>query len=133
MCNIFKIGPRYEYVKHTYGTRNTRNTDDSLGSGTQLLLPSWLLRIWHEERETQFLLCWLFHLTQQPRVRTPQQTTRLASSRLKSQFVPSKSIWFSSKSLRIPAHCFRAWRHSHPQIVTSVIVISSPRARDNLH
>ena len=32
-------------------------------SGTKLLLPSWLLGFCHEERETQFLLCWLFHLT----------------------------------------------------------------------
>ena len=45
--------------------KNTRNTDDSFGSGTKLLLPSWLLSFQHEERETQFLLCWLFHLTQQ--------------------------------------------------------------------
>ena len=31
--------------------------------GTKLLLPSWLLGFQHEERETQFLLGWLFHLT----------------------------------------------------------------------
>ena len=44
--------------------KNTRNTD-FLCSGTKLLLPSWLLGFQHEERETQSLLCWLIHLTQQ--------------------------------------------------------------------
>ena len=33
--------------------KNIRNTDDSLGSGTRLLLPSWLLGFRHEERETR--------------------------------------------------------------------------------
>ena len=32
----------------------TRNTDDSLGSGTKILLPSLSLGFRHEERETQF-------------------------------------------------------------------------------
>ena len=44
------IRPRYEYGKYTdtwnvhmhRNPKNTRNTDDSLGSGTKLLLPSWL-------------------------------------------------------------------------------------------
>ena len=36
------------------GIRKTRNTDDSLGTGTKLLLPSLSLGFWHEERETQF-------------------------------------------------------------------------------
>ena len=35
-------------------SRSTRNSDDSLGSGTKLLLPSLSLGFWHEERETQF-------------------------------------------------------------------------------
>ena len=36
------------------GIRKTRNTDDSLGSGTKLLLPSLRLGFRHKERETQF-------------------------------------------------------------------------------
>ena len=36
------------------GIRKTRNTDESLGSGTKLLLPSLSLAFRHEERETQF-------------------------------------------------------------------------------
>ena len=36
------------------GIRKTRNTDDSLGSGTKLLLTSLSLGFRHEERETQF-------------------------------------------------------------------------------
>ena len=35
---------------HKY-PKNTRNTDDFLGSGTKLLLPSWLLGFQHAERE----------------------------------------------------------------------------------
>ena len=34
--------------------KNTQNTDDSLGPGTKLLLPSLSLGFRHEERETQF-------------------------------------------------------------------------------
>ena len=36
------------------GIRKTRNTDDSLGSGTKLLLPSLSKGFRHEERDTQF-------------------------------------------------------------------------------
>ena len=41
-------------VHNAEESRNTRNTDDSLGSGTKLLLPSLSLGFPHEERETQF-------------------------------------------------------------------------------
>ena len=55
--NIAMIRTReiYGYVKTftCIGIRkNTRNTDVSLGSGTKLLLPSWLLGFQQEERET---------------------------------------------------------------------------------
>ena len=36
------------------GIRKTRNTDDSLGTGTKLLLPSLSFGFRHEERETHF-------------------------------------------------------------------------------
>ena len=128
--------------------RKTRNTDDSLGSGTKLLLPSWLLGIRHEERDTQFLLCWLIHLTRQ-RAAHPldhnwtgltqvQKSIRFVPVQISTRFVQLQisTPCFYSKSLRIPAHRFRALRHSHSQsyfffgvfIVTSVIVTSSSRA-----
>ena len=46
----------------------------------------WLLEfsLRHEERETQFLLCWPFHLTQLTRGASPS-STGLASPRLKNQ------------------------------------------------
>ena len=54
-CNIAII---YDHVTNMWNihreSRNTRNTDDSLGSGTKLLLPSLSLGFRHEERETQF-------------------------------------------------------------------------------
>ena len=64
MIRILEI---YGYLKTftCIGIRKTRNTDDSLGSGMKLLLPSWLLGFQYEEIETQFLLCWLFHLTRE--------------------------------------------------------------------
>ena len=64
--------------------KNNRNTDDPLGSGRKLLLPSWLLGFKPEEKETQFLLCWLFHLTP-PRVVHLVNPTGLASPRFENQ------------------------------------------------
>ena len=105
------------------GIRKTRNTDDLLGSGTKILLPSLSLGFRHEERETQFFYADCpsivsSQLTDPTCVpRSPQ--TGLASPK------PKKSTRFISvqisthcvysKSLRIPAHRFWAWRHSHPQ------------------
>ena len=88
-------------------------------SGTKLLFPSWLLGFQHEERETQFLLCWLFHLTQQRAVHHVDPTG-LASSRFKSQLASPSSesqltAFFFKNHPKSSAHRFRAWRHSHPQ------------------
>ena len=63
---MIRIREIYGYVKTSTCIGIPRNTDDSLGSGTKLLLPSWLLGFQHEERETQFLLCWLFPPNQPP-------------------------------------------------------------------
>ena len=99
--------------------RNTRNTDDSLGSGTKLLLPSLSLGFRHDERETQFLLCWLFHLTRQ-RAAQPldHNWTGLTQVQTSTRFVllQISTHCFCLKSLRIPAHRFQAWRYSHPQL-----------------
>ena len=123
--------------------KNTRNTDDSLGSGTKLLLPSWLLGFQYEERETQFLLCWLFHLTP-PRAAHLADTTGLVSLRLKNHLASPRSesqlTAFFQNHPESSAHRCRRWRHSHPQsyflsevfIMTSVIVTSSPREREHL-
>ena len=63
------------------GIRKTRNTDDSLGSGTKLLLPSLSLGFSTRGERDKIFLCWLFvhrqltnSLTQPMRVRTPQST-----------------------------------------------------------
>ena len=88
------------------GIRKTQNIDDSLGSGTKLLLPSLSLGFRHEERETQFFyadchLCWLSSsalnsLTQPTHARTvvhklhwPRSgpKNQLASSKFKSQLL----------------------------------------------
>ena len=119
---------------HTHrNPKNNRNTDDLLGSGTKLLLPSLSLGFQHEESETQFLLCWLFHQNQQPAAHLVDLN--------RPHWAPKISTnCFFSKYPRIPAHRFRAWRHLYPQsyflsgvfIMTSVIVTSSPREREHL-
>ena len=71
------------------------------------------------ERETQFLLCWPFHLTQQTHGASRRPQTGLTSSSFKSQLAsPSfgyQLTAFFPKSPRIPAHHSQAWRHSHPR------------------
>ena len=112
-------------------------------SGTKHLLPSWLLSFQHEERETQFLLCWLFHLTP-PRAAHLVDLTGLALSRFENQLASSRfksqlNTFFKNHQKSL-AHHFRAWCHSHPQshfltgffIMTSVIVTSFPRKREHL-
>ena len=42
------------FISICIGIRKTRNTDDSPGTGTKLLLPSLSLSFRHEERETHF-------------------------------------------------------------------------------
>ena len=82
-----------------------RETLTTLGSsGTKLLLPSWLWGFQHEERETQFLLCWLFLLTP-PRGAHLVDPTGLASPRLKNQLASPRSefqVCFFSKITQNP-------------------------------
>ena len=105
----------------------------------------------HQERETQFFYADCSSivsskLTASPyaRAHTRSPQTALASpmSEKSTCFVSVhiSTHCFYSKSLRIPAHRFRAWRHSYPQprllsmvfIVTSMIVTSFPLARELL-
>ena len=118
----------HAYNVHTHrNPKNTRNTDDSLGSGTKLLLPSLSLGFRHEESETQFfyadcssIVC--SQLTDPTNARACPAVynwTGLAQVRKINSFVKVQisTHCFYSKSLRIPAHRFRAWSHSHPSSV----------------
>ena len=67
--------------------------------------------VFNTRREKQFLICWLFHLTRQRR-RTPLDSTWLVSVQI------STNCLFFPKYPRIPAHRFRARRHSHPQFIS---------------
>ena len=76
---------------HMHRNPEIRETLTTLGcSGTKLLLPSWLLGFQHEERETQFLLCWLFHLIPQ-RVVHLIDPNGLASPRFENQLASPRS------------------------------------------
>ena len=92
----------------------------------------WLLVFRHEERETQFLLCWLF--LHRPSVNSPaklagpesnlnslnQQTH--STSRNPQLDCPRPGSMstncFFQKSSKFPTHRFRAWRYSHPSPVS---------------
>ena len=101
-----------------------------------------ILGFWHEERETQFLLCWLFHLTRQRAAHpTRPNLSRLGSNLNLLRPASNPNSLLFSKYPRMPAHRFQVWPHSHPHphflsrdfIMTSVIVTSSPREGEHLH
>ena len=79
-------------------------------------------RGWHN-----FFLCWIFHLT--PKIAAPYSLFRSLNLNL--------LFFFKFQN----PQCFRVWHHSRPRsisylfffIVTSLIVISAPRAREHLH
>ena len=128
--------------------RNHETLMTFFSSGTKLLLPSWLLGFWHEERETHdfyYADCFyivlqfpaellaqsqnLNSLTQQTRASRGPQTglaspsfkSQLASPRDKSQLTSPSRIstnCFFQKSPKFPALHFRAWRQSHPSPVS---------------
>ena len=118
------------YITHIYGCVKTftciripRNSDDALGSGSKVLLPSWLLGFRHEkERDTIFTMLTvrpasaLNSLTQQTRVHPAVNNWNgIAQIWIPTRFVQSQISLLFSKYPRIPAHRFRAWRNSHPQ------------------
>ena len=126
------------------GIRKTLITLTTLfSSGTKLLLLSLLLGFQREERETQFLICWQFHLTPSrtahlvdpTRLASPRFENQLASSRFKSQLTAffQKSPKILSPSL-LGMTSFTTPVHNLPGvfIMTSVLVTSSPREREHL-
>ena len=121
------------------GIRKTRNTDDSLGTGTKLLLPSLSLGFRHEERETQFFYADCssivsFQLTNPTNARAHPAIHGLDC------LAQVRKINLLRLSSNPNFHRFLAWRHSYPQsfhifgvfIATSVIVSSSTHALEHL-
>ena len=131
---MYKI---YRYVKHTdtwnvHRHRNPETLTTFFSSYTKLLLTSWLLGFQHEERDTQFLLCRLFHLIP-PHAAHLVDPNELTSSRFKSQLTAffQKSPQPNASGhdvIHIPSSFFL----SGVFIMTSVIVTSSPREREHL-
>ena len=75
----------------------------------------------HEERESQFLLCWPFYLTQQTRGESRRPNwTRLVQLQISTHFVQHQisTNCFFQKSPKPSAPRFRAWRHSHPCLIS---------------
>ena len=119
--------------------KNTRNPDVSLGSGTKLLLPSWLLGFQHEERERHnfyYADCSSSvssQLTDPTNAHAPR-SKQLDSLRSKSQLTaffkiaknPSPSLP-GMRSFTSPVYFL-----SGVFIVTSVIVTSSPCEREHM-
>ena len=102
------------YVHMRRNPKNTRNTDDSLGSGTKLLLPSWLLGFRQEGRETHNSYDADCSSGVSSQLSSPTNARAPCSKQLDSPRSKSQLTAFFSKYPRIPAHRFRAWRHSHP-------------------
>ena len=108
------------------GIWKTRNTDDSLSFRYETFITFFEFRFFDTKRERETIfLCWLFvhrqlstHWLNQ-RACAPQSTnyTDLAQVQKSSRFVHVQisTHCFYSKSLRISAHRFWAWRHLHPQ------------------
>ena len=120
--------------------RNLETQTTFLSSGTKRLLTFfWLLVFRHEERETQFLLCWLFlhrssvnspaelagpksnlnSLTQQAHPVDPSWTG-LAQIQISTDLAQSRisTNCFFQKSPKFPAHHFRGWCHSDPGCIS---------------
>ena len=109
---------------------NPRNTDDFLLFRYEMFNFFWLLVFRHEERDTQFLLCWLF--LHRPSVNSSAElagpiSTNWPNKRAVHPVAPSWTVLaqvqistncFFQKSPNFPAHCFRAWRHSHPSLIS---------------
>ena len=113
------------------------------GSGTKLFITFLSLRFFNMRRERHnFLLCWLFHLTP-PRAAPRRKLLVWPRWAPKIHFFPlasnlNKLLFFKSPNpqpiasghgvIHIPSSFL-----SGVFIVTSVIVTSSPRAREHLH
>ena len=98
----------------------------------------------HEERGTQFLLCWPFHLTQQKRDASRRPQTGLASPSFKSQLASPRlesQLTAFSKITKILSPSLPGMTSFTPQsyflsgifIMTFGIVTSSAREREHLH
>ena len=144
------------FIECSYAYRipkNTRNTWRLAWFRYETFIYLFELNVlWHEERVKQFLTMLTVRLSSA--LNSLTQTTHghpvdlnwspLAQikNRRPSSSVESKlTIFFFFQITKSSAHRFRSWRHSHPKsyslsgffIVTSVIVTSSPRAREHLH
>ena len=128
ICEMWNVHMFIMFVR--IEIRKTRNTDDSLGTRTKLLLPSLSLGFRHEERESQFFYAdsssiVSSQLTDQTNARTPRSPqTGLALPKFEksTRFVQVQisTNCFFPKSLKIPAHRFRAWRHYIPSPICSL-------------
>ena len=98
-------------MKYTLGIRKTRNTDDSLGSGTKLFIPSLSLGFWHEERERDTIfLCWLFVHRQ---LSTPWPNRRTCAPRSPPRSGPKNQLATSQSKSQLPTF-FQNHQESQP-------------------
>ena len=90
MIRLYKCTNTWN-IRNVHMHRNpAKHLTTFFSSGTKLLLPSWLLGFQHEERATQFLLCWLFYLTP-PCAAHLVDPSGLASPRSKNQLASPRS------------------------------------------
>ena len=108
-----------------YWCNEIRNTDDSPLFMYETFINFLTIVFRHEERETHFLICWLYYLTQQTHPVAPKISVGrdLQSSIVSTpswtgpaQSQISTNVFF--KITKFSAHRFRAWRHSHPSRIS---------------
>ena len=96
-----------------YKCREIRNTDNSPLFRYKTFINFLALVFQHKKWETQFLLCWLYYLTQQ---------TCCASRSPQPDWPGPAQSWISTniffKITKFSAHCLQAWRHSHPSPIS---------------
>ena len=91
-----------------YRYREIRNTDDSPLFRYEMFIYflTLVFRLDKRERETQFLLCWLFLHGSKALLPTPASRTGPAQSQI-------NNYRLFQNHPKISAHRFRAWRHLH--------------------
>ena len=99
-----------------YWCREIRNTDDSSLFRYETFINFLTLVFRHEERETPFLLCWLYYAdcTIWPNKCAAHPVAPSWTGPAQSRI--STSVFF--KITQFSAHRFRAWRHSRPSPIS---------------
>ena len=108
--------------------RNPETLTTFFSSGTKCLLTSWLLLFRHEERETQFLLCWLFlhRSLVNPQLNCPAQSPISTHWPNKRAAHPVDPSWTALTQVQISTNVFIKNHQNSQSIASGHDVIHTP-------